>query len=429
MSERLYQLRDVGIYHGLPTYDPSIKGLTAIVTGATGISGHYMVRALSQSPARWSKIYCLSRRPPIHDVPQNAEHIPVDLLQSPKEIARTLKAKGIQKVDHVFFFAYIQVAPKPGAVIWSNAEEMCRVNTSLLSNFLEALPLANLKPSRILLQTGAKNYGTHLGPTAIPQEETDPRVTLEPNFYYTQEDYLWDYCSRHDIEWNVCMPSFILGAVPDAAMNVCFPLAVYAAVTRHLGKELAYPSDLRAWESPQSQSSAMLNAYMEEWAVLTPGAANQRFNTSDDSAFTWGKFWPRLAQRYGLGYTRPDLQATYTDVKKSYQTPPRGFGSNPGTRHKFTLVEWANRAEVQNAWKELAAEHNLLDKELRDIERIFSFTDAALSWSQNIYFSSDKARALGWHGHVNSSESIFEVLKEFEDIRMVPPIPELKSLD
>jgi len=62
------------------------------------------------------------------------------------------------------------------------------------------------------------------------------------------------------------------------------------------------------------------------------------------------------------------------------------FGKNSPIRYKFTLVEWAHRKDVQEAWKELAAKYDLLDKEFRDIERIFSFTDAALSWSQSIYF-------------------------------------------
>ncbi len=43
----------------------------------------------------------------------------------------------------MLFFSYIQVSPKTGETkLWSNAEEMCRVNTFLLSNFLDALPLA-----------------------------------------------------------------------------------------------------------------------------------------------------------------------------------------------------------------------------------------------------------------------------------------------
>lgn len=92
-------------------------------------------------------------------------------------------------------------------------------------------------------------------------------------------------------------------------------------------------------------------------------------------------------------------------------------------RYKFTLVEWAQRPEVIKAWKELAEKHNLLDKQFRDVERVFSFTDAALGWSQSIYFSADKARSMGWHGHVNSTESIFEVFKDFERIKMIPPVP------
>lgn len=74
----------------------------------------------------------------------------------------------------------------------------------LLSNFCEALPLASIKPKRILLQSGPSNYesisppilfvgltarSSHLGPTSVPQEEFDPRVTLELNSY-AQEDYL-----------------------------------------------------------------------------------------------------------------------------------------------------------------------------------------------------------------------------------------------
>jgi hypothetical protein len=58
---------------------------------------------------------------------------------------------------------------------------------------------------------------------------------------------------------------------------------------------------------------------------------------------------------------------------------------------------------------------------LRSIEEVFSFTDAALSWSQSLYFSADKARSMGWHGHVNSEEAIFAVLKEFEEMKMTPP--------
>lgn len=105
--------------------------------------------------------------------------------------------------------------------------------------------------------------GIHHGPTKVPQEETDPRVEIvgEPNFYYPQEDLLWRYCKEGGgkTNWNVCMPGPVLGGVPDAAMNLAFPLAVYAAVCRELGEVLRWPGDVVAWQAVCSMSSAMMN--------------------------------------------------------------------------------------------------------------------------------------------------------------------------
>ncbi|KAI6859963.1 hypothetical protein KC338_g7153 [Hortaea werneckii] len=249
------QVQSKGIYHGLPVYEEDAS-LTAIITGANGISGHYMLRVLSEDPKRWKRIICLSRRPPLltGGMPQNSEHISCDFLQDPKEIASVLKQHGVV-ADHVFFFSYIQPPPKAGSKgIWSDAEELVRVNSALLSNFLEAMKIASITPKRFMLQTGAKNYGVHLGPTKVPQEESDPRVTLEPNFYYPQEDLVDEYCKDTGCGWNICMPGPILGAVPDAAMNAAFPLAVYATVCKKLGQPLAFPGDINSWQMNQSMS-------------------------------------------------------------------------------------------------------------------------------------------------------------------------------
>lgn len=124
-----------GIYHGLPVYPSSLEGLTAVITGANGISGNYMLRVLAQDSKRWSKIYCLSRRPPAipEGLPSHAEHIAVDFLNDPKEIARVLGEKGV-KADYVFFYSYVQVKPKEGGGLWSDAEEMCKVNGMIFSS-------------------------------------------------------------------------------------------------------------------------------------------------------------------------------------------------------------------------------------------------------------------------------------------------------
>lgn len=80
-----------------------------------------MLRVLSQDPERWSKIYCLSRQPPAlpNGLPKNAEHIAIDFLKEPEEIAAVLKEKGV-KADYVFFYSYVQAKPKEGGGLWSD---------------------------------------------------------------------------------------------------------------------------------------------------------------------------------------------------------------------------------------------------------------------------------------------------------------------
>jgi hypothetical protein len=45
---------------------------------------------------------------------------------------------------------------------------------ALLKNFCEALPLAGIKPKRIMLQTGAKNYGYSLPVLRTPLPSIPP---------------------------------------------------------------------------------------------------------------------------------------------------------------------------------------------------------------------------------------------------------------
>lgn len=130
---------------------------------------------------------------------QRVEHVSADFLVKPEEIASGLKEK-ITKVyvhvkslcghyflltgfssDHVFFFSYTQPQQAGGVLnMWSDADALAKVNSDLISNFIEALKLANLTPKRFLLQTGAKHYGFHIGPATTPSYEFDARVSLTP---------------------------------------------------------------------------------------------------------------------------------------------------------------------------------------------------------------------------------------------------------
>lgn len=108
-------IRSSGIFHGLPTYKEASNKLTAMVTGANGISGYHMVqntytivlaeaanyikvKILVNAPERWAKVYCLSRRPPpdyffagLGENADRVEHVQVDFLKDPKYVAASLE--------------------------------------------------------------------------------------------------------------------------------------------------------------------------------------------------------------------------------------------------------------------------------------------------------------------------------------------------
>lgn len=136
MGSEALPLYNNGIFKNLPTFSPEIQGLTAIITGANGISGFFTLRVLLQSPQRWRKVWALSRRPPTPEMmalltPEQrdrVEHVSVDFLGKPETIASAMKEKGVT-ADAVFFYSYTQ--PKTdikGAHPWANAQELADIN-------------------------------------------------------------------------------------------------------------------------------------------------------------------------------------------------------------------------------------------------------------------------------------------------------------
>ncbi|KAK5006345.1 hypothetical protein LTR28_006603, partial [Elasticomyces elasticus] len=135
---------------------------SAIVTGATGILGREIVAELGRSPQRWSTIHALSRSKK-DQYPENVVHNHIDLTASAEEMAKELK--GIE-AEYIFFAAYLAK---------DSEEEATKINGDMLENFLKALVLtdASKKIKRVILTTGAKQYGVHLGVPKNPMEESD----------------------------------------------------------------------------------------------------------------------------------------------------------------------------------------------------------------------------------------------------------------
>lgn len=53
----------------------------------------------------------------------------------------------------MFFYSYLQPKPPPNSPPWSNAEELVKVNSALLRNFLGALDICKLNLKRFLLRS------------------------------------------------------------------------------------------------------------------------------------------------------------------------------------------------------------------------------------------------------------------------------------
>jgi len=198
MGSERQPLRQSGIYRNLPTFDLSITGLKALVVGATGISGFNTIRALLDTPDRWEIIYAVSRSPPSEGMlaffseqqRDRIKHVPIDLTGPAEKTAEALKQADVS-ADHVFFYGYIHPAGE-SAMDPGTADALTETNVPLFKNFLSALSLASIIPKRILLQTGGKNYGGHIGTTRKPYIESDPQPKhLSNNFYYPQEAALF----------------------------------------------------------------------------------------------------------------------------------------------------------------------------------------------------------------------------------------------
>lgn len=172
-----------------------------------------------------------------------------------------------------------------------------------------------------------------------------------------------------------------------------------------------------------SSGSALLNAYLEEYAVLHPSAGNQAFNASDGTPFTWSRFWPYLASWYGTSWTPPSNNPLkYRTTESRWTETPRGYGPRGVVRSTFTLCEWATKPKVQRAWEEVKAEFGLRLDPFEDVGKTFGITDSAVVGGWALSLSTRKARKWGFYGCVDSYESMYWCCRGLADLKVSPPL-------
>lgn len=352
---------------------------TAIIVGVTGIQGNNLADHLI---ARGWNVIGVSRRPPTN-VP-GLTPIATDLMDA------AAVAEALEGVDatNVFFTAWAMQATEA---------ENCRVNGAMLRNFLAA---ASKAPSlrHVALTTGLKHY---LGPFEAyaliepdtPFREDQERLPYE-NFYYDQEDILWEFAADTGFTWSVHRPHTVIGWAIGNAMNMGVTLAVYAAICRETGRPFVFPGSPEQYNAVTDVTDAGILARHLEWASVTPGAANEAFNIVNGDQFRWRRMWGIVAE--GLGVKAAEY---------------------PG--HPTPLVE--QMADAGPIWDGIVEKYDLVPN---PVERLASWwhSDADLGRTIETFTDMTKSRLLGFTDFQPTPASFLDLFTRLRTERTIPPL-------
>lgn len=303
----------------------------------------------------------------------------------------------------------------------------------MLKNFLEGLAINGTKLKRVILTTGAKQYGVHLGPVKCPMEESDPWIEGEgrpPNFYYTQQRILQAHAKQHNYDWVVTYPNDVIGVAKGNFMNLTTSLALYAAVSGALSGELEFPGSETFYSRFDCYTSAKLHAAFNLWAALEPKCGNEAFNVVNGDVETWANMWPKLARRYGCTVPAQQFERPTPDRSemKLAEKPPfddaaalRGMEGIVGqgkVESRIDLERWSQKPEVRRAWGKIAKDQGLEEDGFE--KATWGFLKFVLGRNFDIVISMSKARKFGWTGYMDTWTALEEAFEELEKNKMVP---------
>ncbi|MDM0117561.1 SDR family oxidoreductase [Variovorax sp. J22R133] len=351
---------------------------TALVVGASGVIG----TALSEHllGIGW-QVHGLSRgRTPLVAgcAPITAELTDPAALQA---------ALGGLRIDSVFIAAWSRQA---------NERENIRVNGAIVRNVLAAAG-PSLEGGHVGLVTGLKHY---LGPfeayaTGVvpmtPFREDQGRQPVD-NFYYEQEDRLFEAAQRHGFSWSVHRPHTVIGYAIGNAMNMGVTLAIYASLCREYGQPFLFPGSAAQWHGLTDMTDARLLARHLAWASESSMARDQDFNVVNGDVFRWKWMWPRLAEYFAI--------------------EPAPYDGTP--------TPLAGRLDdAAGQWEALAIRHGLREP---DIGKLASgwHTDADLGRPMEVLADMTKSRRAGFLDYQSTLDSFTDLFSRLEAEHIVP---------
>ena len=350
---------------------------SALIVGVSGIVGNNLARRLVAEG--WS-VSGLARRP---GEIEGMTPVAGDLLDP----ASLKTALGGLRPSHVYVTTWMRQPTEA---------ENIRVNSAMVRNLLDAVsPSGSVE--RVSLVTGLKHY---LGPfeaygkgklPETPFREEQGRLDID-NFYYAQEDEVFEAAKRDGFGWTVQRPHTIIGYAIGNAMNMGVTLAVYATICRETGRPFTFPGSEVQWNSLTDMTDARLLARHLIWASTTPEARDQAFNVVNGDVFRWSWMWTRLAEHFGVE-----------------PVPPPSAG----------LPLETQLADARPIWADIAARHGLSEPDLNVLASPWH-TDADLGRPIEVLTDMSKSRRLGFLDYQPTLDAFLDLFAELRARKIIP---------
>lgn len=308
----------------------------------------------------------------------------LDLLNDTDSKEKISNNADIARATHLFYAAYREQ---------KDEESQIKVNMKMFKNCLENVNSVAKSLEKVVLYTGAKYYGVHLGPYKTPASEDDPRLSV-PNFYYNQEDFLKDFQLGKQWTWNVVRPNEIIG-YSKGFMNIGVTLAVYATLCKELHLKFKFPGTVKSWEVINDASDSKLIAQMVDWLSTTSNKSvhNEAFNIVNGDLYRWKFLFPKLAEYFGLEVEGPKEGET------------------------FKLSEYLKGAE--ESWEQIVVKYELKHNKLQEITTL-GFVELWMGKEYDALEDMNKAREAGWIGWRNTVKSYYQLFDELKELKVIP---------
>jgi nucleoside-diphosphate-sugar epimerase len=351
----------------------------ALVVGATGITGSNLAQELISEG--WTT-YGLARNP--NSNIKGLIPVKADLLNEGN------LTQALQNISptHIFFTTWMRN---------DTEEENIKINSALVRNLLKVLS-SKKSIQHVALVTGLKHY---LGPfeayaqagslPETPLREEQPRLEY-PNFYYAQEDAVYEAAERDNFTWSIHRPHTVIGYTVGNLMNMGTTLAIYASICKETGRKFIFPGSSAQWNGLSDVTDARILAKQLIWASTTEGAKNQAFNITNGDVFRWKWLWEKIADYFQIEFE--GFENEIRPLEKELQND-------------------------QTLWEEIAEKYDLKENNLSKISSAWH-TDLDLGRPIEVMTDMAKSRKLGFTVFQSTLDSFTDLFEKLKDEKLIP---------